>query len=150
VTLLGPAARQALIRAMSKKLYDVAEFNRQSFLGAIDKAVLNDTFGVFAGSLADWKSLPAHAEFFGIADVFRRFLVQLSHNPHMFLAGESELFRDTFDIWHTLGNIVSDEAASQMTHDSGSDRRFQDSLCEAHRSIFHSTYLFQSTSPRFQ
>jgi hypothetical protein len=44
---------------MSKKLYDVAEFNRQWFLGAIDKAVLNDTLGVFAASPADWKSLAA-------------------------------------------------------------------------------------------
>jgi hypothetical protein len=49
---------------MSKKLYDVAEFNRQWFLGAIDKAVLNDTLGVFAGSSADWKSLAAHADCF--------------------------------------------------------------------------------------
>lgn len=64
----------------------------------------------------------------------------------MFLAGESELFRDTFDISHTLGNIPSDEAAPEMTHGSGLDRGFRDSLCEAHRSTFHSAYLFQSTS----
>jgi hypothetical protein len=44
---------------MSKKLYDVAEFNRQSFFDAIDKAVSHDTLGVFAGSPADWKSLAA-------------------------------------------------------------------------------------------
>jgi hypothetical protein len=30
---------------MSKKLYDVAEFNRQSFFDAIDKAVSHDTLG---------------------------------------------------------------------------------------------------------
>jgi len=86
---------------------------------------------------------------FVIAAVSRRFLVKLLRNPE-FLAGESGLFQDTFDIWHTLGNIASDEAVSAMTHGLGLDRRFRDSLYEAHRSTFYSAYLFQSTSPRCQ
>ena len=49
---------------MSKKLYDVAEFNRQPFWGAIAKAVLNDMLGFSAGSPADRKSLAAHANLF--------------------------------------------------------------------------------------